>query len=85
MLAPADSEQSVSKPSVTSSMLCPDGTMLFLLASDVGFNHATSDGPMTLSGDWSPAHCLLCFLLSSQMPIVEMSHFLLFCMSTLWF
>lgn len=70
----------ISYKHVAVSSESPDGTMLFPFASDMGFNHAGSD----MSPIKRPVpslrfvHCCPCFLLSSQMAIVGMLHFLLF-------
>lgn len=72
----------ISYKRVSASMKSPDGTMLFPFASDTGFNHASSGSYEPYQGDQFPAlrfaHCCPCFLLSSQMAIVGMLHFLLF-------
>lgn len=62
VLAPAELQTKCA-----SSVQSPDGTMLFLLASHMGFNPAASDGPMAPSRSPAPhfAQGLLCLLLSS--------------------
>lgn len=62
VLAPAELQTKCA-----SSVQSPDGTLLFLSASHMGFNPAASDGPMAPSRSPAPhfAQGLLCLLLSS--------------------
>lgn len=60
--------QAVSYEHVTTNMESPDVTMLFPLASDMGFNHTSSDGYEPYAGEGgpvpSPSFCSVSSMLS---------------------